>query len=67
MRTLIDPHYQRIGYEMLPSDGHLDIFLRKLLVEWACKFDIPECKQQTNSKFLEWMEMMNPDKQNQNP
>ena len=67
MRTLIDPLYQRLGYETLPSDGHLDIFLRKLLVEWACKFDNPECTQQTKSKFLEWMETMNPDKQNQNP
>lgn len=67
MRTLMDPLYKNLGYEMFPNDEHLVIFLRKLVVKWTCKFDKPECKEQTNSKFSEWKEKKNQDKQSQNP
>ena len=67
MRTLIDPLYHKIGYQMQPTDEHLDIFLRKLAVNCACKFDNPECKREVTSQFSEWMGKINPDQQNQNP
>ena len=50
MRTLIDPLYKKIGYQIRPTDKQLDIFLRKLTVKWACKFDNPECKEETKGQ-----------------
>ena len=41
MRTLIDPLYYKIGYQMQPTDEHLDIYLRKSAVNWACKLGNP--------------------------
>ena len=67
MRTLIDPLYKRLGYQMLPTDKHLDIYLRTLAVAWACGLDHPECKQETKRQYAEWMEKLDPDELSQNP
>ena len=67
MRTLIDPLYKRLGYQMLPTDKHLDIYLRTLAVAWACGLDHPECKQETKRQYSEWMEKLNPDEPSENP
>ena len=67
MITLIGPLYQRLGYQMLPSDKHLDIYLRTLAVAWACGLDHSECKQETTSEYAEWMDASDPDDLNQNP
>ena len=67
MRTLIDPLYERLGYQMLPNDKHLDIYLRTLAVAWACGLGHPECKQETTSQYEEWMNTLDPDDVNQNP
>ena len=67
MRTLIDPLYKRLGYQMLPNDKHLDIYLRTLAVAWACGLDHPECKQETRRQYAEWMEKIEPDEPSENP
>ena len=67
MRTLIDPLYKRLGYQMLPNDKHLDIYLRTLAVAWACGLDHPECKQETRRQYAEWMDKIEPDEPSENP
>ena len=67
MRRLIDPLYKRVGYEERPDDKHLDIYLRTLAVAWACSLDHPECKENTGTQYSTWMEMLDPDKEEQNP
>ena len=67
MRSLVDPLYKRLGYEMQSDDENLDIFLRTLAVAWACGLDHPDCKDATKSQFSEWMEMLDPDDARQNP
>ena len=52
---------------MLPSDKHLDIYLRTLAVAWACGLSHPECIQETTSQYEEWMDTLDPDDVNQNP
>jgi len=67
MRTLIDPLYKRLTYQMQPNDENLDIFLRTSAVAWACGLGHPDCKQETRSQYSEWMEMLDPDDASQNP
>ena len=64
MRTIIDKLYDQLGYEMPADEKHLNIFLRKLVVKWACKLDHPECLRETKSQYSEWMKTSNPDKEN---
>ena len=61
MRTMIDKLYDRLGYRMSENEKHLNIFLRKMVVEWACKLDHPECLKETKSQYKKWMNMSNPD------
>ena len=64
MRTIIDKLYDKLGYKMPADENHLNIFLRQLVVKWACKLDHPECLMETNIQYSEWMKMSNPDHEN---
>ena len=66
MRTIIDKLYDKLGYKMPADEKHLNIFLRKLVVKWACKLGHPECLMETKFQYSEWMKMSNPD-HSQNP
>ena len=67
MRKLVDPLYERVGYEPQENDEHLDIFLRTVAVAWACSLDNKECKEKTSTQFAEWTGKENPDSETQNP
>ena len=64
MRTIVDKLYDQLGYKMPADEKHLNIFLRKLVVKWACKLDHPECLMESNIQYSEWMKMPNPDHEN---
>ena len=64
MIRLIDPLYEKLGYDTLPNEDHLTIILRKLVVEWACKLGHPECVRQASSQYSKWMNMSDPDNHN---
>ena len=64
MRKMIDQLYGRLGYKMPADEKHLNIFLRKMVVEWACKLDHPDCMKEAKSQYTKWMNMSNPDTDN---
>ena len=64
MRTIVDKLYDQLGYKMPADENQLNIFLRKLVVKWACKLDHPICLKETNSQYSQWMKMSNPDQEN---
>ena len=67
MRKLIDPLYKRVGYDGQPNDQPLDVFLRKLAVNWACSLGNQDCIDKAYRKFKTWMEKINPDEEGANP
>ncbi|XP_023324912.1 aminopeptidase N [Eurytemora carolleeae] len=67
MLRLLGPVYSRVGYSSKPTDTHLDILLRKIVVSWACSMDHPDCLNQAKSKFGDWMKTANPDSEGSNP
>jgi len=67
IRNLISPLYQRLGFGSKSSDSHLDLLLRKTVVSWACSVDHEDCKNSATAKFEEWMQMISPDQEGNNP
>ena len=67
MRNLVDPLYERVGYEQLLKDKHLDIYLRMKAVAWACHLGHSGCVEKTSAQYTEWMGMQDPDNEAQNP
>ena len=67
MRTLVDPLYARVGYEQQADDRHLNILLRTSAVAWACSLGNPDCKEKVSQEYANWMEMLKPDKEDNNP
>ena len=68
MRTLVYPLYKRVGYTPLFTKGnkHLDIYMRKLAVAWACRLDHEECKEKATQQFYTWMQSNEPDNEDEN-
>jgi len=67
MLRLVDPIYRKLGFTSRPDDTHLDILLRKKAVRWACSMGSADCQVNAKEKFNDWMGMVQPDEEKQNP
>ena len=67
MRNLVDPLYNRVGFKARPNDQPLDVFLRKLAINWACSLGNIDCIDKTKSDFKVWMDKLDPDAEGSNP
>ena len=67
MRNLVDPLYNRVGYKSDPNDQPLDVFLRKLAINWACSLGNKDCIEKAEGDFKVWMDMLEPDLEGSNP
>ena len=67
MTDLIRPLYTRIGFEEKRDDKHLDIFLRRVAVNWACRLSMSECTDKVRDQYKEWMDQLSPDSIEGNP
>merc|ERR1719464_939165 len=67
MLRLVDPIYRKLGFTSRPDDTHLDILLRKKAASWACSMGSEDCQEQAKEKFNDWMGMVQPDEEKQNP
>ena len=67
MRKLVDPLYNRVGYKSDPNDQPLDVFLRKLAINWACSMGNEDCIEKAKGDFRVWMDMPEPDSEGSNP
>ena len=66
MKGLIQPLYNRVGYEGHESDQPLNVFLRKLAVSWSCLLGIEECIRNTKTDFRTWMDQVDQDSEDAN-
>lgn len=67
MRKLLDPIYQRVGFNRRATDQHLDVLLRKKVVNWACSMGNEDCLSKSQAKFGTWMKAVSPDAEGNNP
>merc|ERR1711971_1023922 len=67
MKKLVDPLYNRVGYKSDPNDQPLDVFLRKLAVNWACSLGNEDCIEKAEEDFKVWMDKRLPDAEEGNP
>merc|ERR1712032_1456097 len=67
MLRLVDPIYRKLGFTSRPDDTHLDILLRKKAVRWACSMGSTDCQVNAKEKYNDWMGMVQPDEEKQNP
>ncbi|XP_037093237.1 aminopeptidase N-like [Pollicipes pollicipes] len=52
---MIQPLYDRVGFEERPDDSHLDQFSRINVLNWACALGHKDCVRQSVDKFEQWM------------
>ena len=52
---LIQPLYERVGFEERLEDAHLDHFSRVNLLNWACSMGHKDCVQRSVDQFKRWM------------
>ena len=64
---LILDYYDRVGYKSDPNDQPLDVFLRKLAVNWACSLGNEDCIEKAEEDFKVWMDKRLPDAEEGNP
>ena len=64
---LILDHCDRVGYKSDPNDQPLDVFLRKLAVNWACSLGNEDCIEKAEEDFKVWMDKRLPDAEEGNP
>ena len=67
MKFLILDHCDRVGYKSDPNDQPLDVFLRKLAVNWACSLGNEDCIEKAEEDFKVWMDKRLPDAEEGNP
>lgn len=67
MTNMVEPLFNRVGFEAKADDEHLDVFLRQFAVGWACKLDIVECTDKVKAKYQKWMDQLTPDAEGANP
>merc|ERR1719219_1280145 len=67
MRKLVDPLFNRVGYKSRVNDQPLDVYLRKLAVNWACSMGHEDCIEKVKGDFRVWMDMPDPDLERSNP
>jgi len=67
MLKLLEPIYQKLGFQAKPGEEHLDIRLRKKIVNWACSMGHEDCIDKATTSFKNWMFMPNPDAEDKNP
>ena len=57
----------QVGYKSDPNDQPLDVFLRKLAVNWACSLGNEDCIEKAEEDFKVWMDKRLPDAEEGNP
>lgn len=67
MLKLLEPIYQKLGFDGKMDDEHLDILLRKKIVSWACSMGHEDCVNKVTGTFTNWMGMTDPDAEEKNP
>ncbi len=67
MRNFLTPVYNEIGHETRPDDDDLTVFLRGVIVNWACKMGVDECKAKTVEDFEKWFMQPGTDSAEESP
>ena len=52
---LIQPLYERLGFDERPTDSHVDHGTRYSVIAWACSMGHKDCLKKSVDKFKQWM------------
>jgi aminopeptidase N len=55
MCRLITPLYNSLGFEVSKTDSRMTLLKRKMVLDWLCKLDYPECIEKSKQVFTLWM------------
>lgn len=55
MRYIIRPIYNEMGFNEKPSETHVDLIHRSLILHHACLFNVDSCVYSAQSRYREWM------------
>ena len=61
INKLVEPIYNKLGYKSNPSAKPLDIFLHKLILQWACNVGETNCNLKVKEQFTMWMKESDPE------
>ena len=55
MFRLITSLYNSLGFEVSKTDSHMTLLKRKMVLDWLCQLDYPECIEKSKQIFTLWM------------
>nr|CAD7588110.1 unnamed protein product [Timema genevievae] len=67
MKSLLTPLVEKMGHIKKVPTGNQAIKLHSLIVSWASRMDMGNCRTQARELFHEWMESSDPDNDNPIP
>nr|CAD7438190.1 unnamed protein product [Timema bartmani] len=67
MKSLLTPLVEKMGHIKKVPTGNQAIKLHSLIVSWASRMDMGNCRTQARELFREWMESSDPDNDNPIP
>lgn len=55
MRYILTPIYKDLGFDEKPSESHVDLMHRSLIIQQACFFGHAYCVNRAQHIYREWM------------
>lgn len=55
MRYVLKPIYERLGFDEVPGETHVELRHRERVLHQACLFNLDRCTNRAHMLYREWM------------